>query len=427
MSGRSYNPPRGMRDIVLGEAETYEYVFNEFRRIALLHGFAPIITPTLEFFRLFAEKSGEEIKKSMYVFEDKAGRLLALRPEVTASIVRVFLRKLRGEIRPIKLYYVSQCFRYEEPQRGRYREFWQGGLEVIGVQDISGDLEAAYTASRFLEAVGVRHMYIVGNVAFHRAIMDKFNVAEEVQEHVLHLLDKRMIDEAMKVLAGISGELVEIYKSFISKKHSEIPSFIEEMKPFFGDKYDALLSEAKRLSEFIDSLRELGYRAVYDPYLVRGLAYYTGLIYEYKAEEGGLEISIGGGGRYDGLSTVYGGPFEYFTGLALGLDRVILVLEKKPRLVGSGIVVIGLKGVRLVDVLGVKRILEEYGLSSTVIYGKKISKALSIADRKGYRFAVIVGRRELESGRVTLKDLRKGVQETVAIDVLPLYIYSVVN
>lgn len=424
MDGRSYNPPRGMRDIVLGEAETYEYVFNEFRRIARLHGFTPIITPTLEFFKLFAEKSGEEIRRSMYVFEDKAGRQLALRPEVTASIVRVFLRKLRGEIRPIKLYYVSQCFRYEEPQRGRYREFWQGGLEVIGVQDISGDLEVAYAASRFLETLGIRHTYIVGNVAFHRAIMDGFSVAEEVQEHVLHLLDKRMIDEAMKVLAGISDELVGIYKSFISKKHGEIPSFLDEMKPFFGDKYSLLISEAERLMEFIDSLKEMGYRAVYDPYLVRGLAYYTGLIYEYKAEEGGLEVSIGGGGRYDGLSTVYNGPFEYFTGLALGLDRVILVLEGEPRSGDSGVAIIGLKGVRLVDVLRVKRVLEEYGLPSTVIYGKRISKALSIADRKEYRFAVIIGKRELESGRVTLKDLKKGVQETVMVDALPLYIYS---
>ncbi|MEM2645623.1 MAG: ATP phosphoribosyltransferase regulatory subunit, partial [Desulfurococcaceae archaeon] len=162
-----------MRDIVWQEAELYEYLFSEFKNAAKKYGFEPIITPTVEHFALFEAKSGEEIKKSMYVFEDKAGRLLALRPEVTASVVRAYLKLMRARPKPIRLYYVAQCFRYEEPQYARYREFWQGGLEVIGDQDVNADTLVAVTASEFLDRVGVRHVYEVGNVALYRAFMKK--------------------------------------------------------------------------------------------------------------------------------------------------------------------------------------------------------------------------------------------------------------
>ena len=175
-----YNPPRGMRDITGRDAELYEYLFEEFKSTARRHGFEPIITPTLEYFSLFEAKSGEEIKKSMYVFEDKAGRLLALRPEVTASVVRAYLRHYRARPKPIRLYYVAQCFRYEEPQYARYREFWQGGLEVIGDPDVNADVAVAYTASSFLEDIGVKHYYEVGNVATYRAFMSKMGVSEEI-------------------------------------------------------------------------------------------------------------------------------------------------------------------------------------------------------------------------------------------------------
>ncbi|MEM0218393.1 MAG: ATP phosphoribosyltransferase regulatory subunit, partial [Desulfurococcaceae archaeon] len=120
-----FNPPRGMRDIVDEEAELYEYLFDEFRRTARSKGFQPIITPTIEYFKLFEVKSGEEIRRSMYVFEDKSKRLVALRPEVTASVVRSYVRLMRAKPKPIRLYYIAQCFRYEEPQYARYREFWQ--------------------------------------------------------------------------------------------------------------------------------------------------------------------------------------------------------------------------------------------------------------------------------------------------------------
>ncbi len=424
MGDKEYYPPRGLRDIVGREAYVYEYVFNEFRRISRLHGFQPVLPPTIEYYRLFEEKSGEEIKKTMYVFEDKAGRLLALRPEVTASITRIYLRKLRGEVKPVKLYYVSQCFRYEEPQFGRYREFWQGGLEVIGVKDVSGDLEAAYTASRFLDALGLKHKYIVGNVAIHRSLMKGYGIPLDVQDHVLHLIDKSMIDEAVSVLKKYSIEAGMAMKDLLSRSIDELESFIREYKDVLVD-VDRVVFENERLIGFITSLRELGYEAVYDPGLVRGLAYYTGLIYEYKAISSKLRISIGGGGRYDGLSTVYGGPYEYFTGLALGLDRVILALEDGFSLSrGLDAVIILSTDIPLSYGLRIKSLLEDYGLSSMMVVVGKIGKGVRLASRKAARFALIIGRREYSSGSVSVKDLSSGVQVEVSLEALPLYLYS---
>jgi len=302
-----YLPPRGMRDITGVEAELYEYLFSEFRRVARSRGFQPVITPTVEYFKLFEVKSGEEVKKSMYVFEDKAGRLLALRPEVTASIVRVYLRLLRAQPKPVKLYYLAQCFRYEEPQYARYREFWQGGLEVIGDQDVNADLGAAVTASEFLESIGVKHFYLVGNVALYRNVMRSFNIDEEAQDHILHLIDKEKVDEAVKEVKSRGGDIAaEVTSKLLSAESVDrVESYLQDLKSYLGDLYEKTLQEHMRVIEFTSALRELGYRVVYSPRLVRGLAYYTGLIFEYKTAGGELEVSIGGGGRYDGLTTVY--------------------------------------------------------------------------------------------------------------------------
>ncbi len=418
----TYLPPRGMRDIFGEDAEIYEYVFYEFKRIAKLHGFKPVYTPTIEFFKLFAEKSGEEIRETMYVFKDKAGRVVTLRPEVTASIVRLYLRSLRGWVKPVKLYYVAQCFRYEEPQRGRYREFWQGGLEVIGVEGLMGDVEAAYAASRFLESIGVIHKYVVGNVAFHRAIMNVYGLPDDFQEHILHLIDKRDVDRALRELSGRSRDASNLLGEFLGIGLEEIEEFLNHRRSILGDHLDKLLFEYERLRGFIDILNKMGYEAEYDPLLVRGLAYYTGLIYEYKAKSGDLRISIGGGGRYDGLSTVYGGPYEYFTGLALGLDRIILALGNAKVAGRVTAAIIALPGIPMEEVFNVKKLLEEYGVSSSIIHVKKIRKGLSIASRKGYKYAIIMGVREFSEGKVSVKDLETGVQETVNIKFLPLYI-----
>lgn len=429
MSEYEYNPPRGMRDIVSPEAELYEYLFSEFKYTATRHGFKPIITPTIEYFKLFEAKSGEEIKRSMYVFEDKAKRILALRPEVTASVIRTYLRLMRGYPKPIRLYYIAQCFRYEEPQYARYREFWQGGLEIIGDPDVNADLLVALTASDFLERIGLRHVYLVGNVAVYRSFMKKMNLGEEFQDHILHLIDKDQVDRALGELENVIGdEKTELFKELVSISDlDKVREFIDEYKVFLGDLYDKTLSEHERLSSFVNTLREIGYTAVYKPTLVRGLAYYTGLIFEYKVSGAETEPSIGGGGRYDGLTEVYNGPFEYSTGLALGLDRVVLALSRETGLSrGVKTVMILVHGnIPLSTAYSIsKKIIENSGdeVEVFVYRARSISRGLEYGNKIGCDLVVLIGEREYTSRRIVVKDMKSGRQELVDIDDLVEYV-----
>jgi len=421
-----YLPPRGMRDITGVEAELYEYLFSEFRRVARSRGFQPVITPTVEYFKLFEVKSGEEVKKSMYVFEDKAGRLLALRPEVTASIVRVYLRLLRAQPKPVKLYYLAQCFRYEEPQYARYREFWQGGLEVIGDPDVNADLGAAVTASEFLESIGVKHFYLVGNVALYRNVMRSFNIDEEAQDHILHLIDKEKVDEAVEEVKSRGGDIAaEVTSKLLSAESVDsVESYLQDLKSYLGDLYEKTLQEHMRVIEFTSALRELGYRVVYSPRLVRGLAYYTGLIFEYKTAGGELEVSIGGGGRYDGLTTVYSGPFEYATGLALGIDRIALVLSSNFQLrEARSVSVLVLRDVPISVGYKVLRLIPS-NFKGFVYRVNSLSKGLKYANRVGCDFAVIIGSVEYKQGKVVVKNMKTGEQVLVDINALPSLLNS---
>lgn len=414
------NPPRGMRDIYGELAEAYEQIFDVFRKYARKWGFEPIITPTVEHFALFAAKSGEEIRNSMYTFQDKAGRQLALRPEVTASVVRAYLRGLKASPKPLRLYYIAQCFRYEEPQRARYREFWQAGLEVIGDPDPNADILVAYTASSALEELGVDHYYVVGNVSLYRGLMSSLGVPGELQDHVLHLIDKGLVDEALSELRGVVGEGADIISEALSAGEGDVEKLIEERRGLLGDRYEQVLGEHRRVVAFIDALRDLGLRAVYEPKLVRGLAYYTGLIFEYKTAQ--LDVSIGGGGRYDGLTTVYGGPFEYSTGLALGVDRIALTISGRaaPQR-GEAYIVITFGGVPYGLAYRVARSLIKRGNAVVVLRPKSLSKALEYANKMGYSKAVIIGDKEYSEGVAIVKDLIRREQEVVKLSELTSY------
>jgi histidyl-tRNA synthetase len=417
---REFSPPRGTRDIVGEEAELYEYLFKEFRETARKFGFEPIITPTIEHFALFEAKSGEEIKRSMYVFEDKAGRLLALRPEVTASVVRAYLQQLRARPKPIRLYYIAQCFRYEEPQYARYREFWQGGLEVIGDPDVNADVLAAYAASSFLEKVGVKHFYEVGNVAIYRAFMSKLGLSEELQDHILHLIDKDRVDEALSELRTIIGERAEVIAKLVNAKSLDaVESIINEYRELLGDSYAKVVEEQERLYNFLSILKELGFNATYQPKLVRGLAYYTGLIFEYKLEGAPEAPSIGGGGRYDGLTQVYGGPYEPSTGLALGIDRIALALKGVYRVeTPTRVVVVVMSGVPLsVGYRALRNILSsKEGAQGFVLRAKSLSKALEYSNKLGVDYVVILGEREYKEDAVTIKNMKTGEQFKVSLE-----------
>ncbi len=421
--------PRGTRDIVGDEAELFEYLTTTFKEVAKRNGFKPIITPTIEFFELFARKSGVEIVKSMYVFKDKAGRTLALRPELTASVIRAYLKSLRNEPKPILLYYVGQCFRYEEPQRGRYREFWQAGLEVIGEKGVHGDLRVFNVMEQFFNEIKLKHYYIIGNVGIYRMFMNAFNIPGNEQDQILHLIDKEMFNEAINYAKKYGDEAAEVISKLISMNIEDLENMAMDYKELVKNYMDRLLGEIRDTIEFIDILKELGYDVRYKPSLVRGLAYYTGIIYEVKTSV--LDISIGGGGRYDNLTTVYGGPPEYSTGVAIGIDRVMLALSElnikpldKDR-VKAAILLLNDSKEYLIYAYKVSSLLQTAGITTLVLSGRKLSKMLSYANRFKFKYAVIIGSKELNENKVSIKDLDTGVQEYIELEKINEFIKNI--
>ncbi len=422
------DPLRGFRDILPPDSEQLYTLAAIFRRVARRRGYREVIPPTLERFELFALKSGEEIRRSMYVFRDKAGREVAMRPEATASIARIYLKHLRARPKPIRLYYVVSCYRYEEPQYARYREFYQAGVELIGERAPVGDVEVAALLYDYYCEIGFeKHIEIVaGSTGVYRAIFAEYNVPEEVQDHVLHLMDKKEYEAAAAKLSEHSPELAELAKKLwdigsidTERAYQEARSLLEQSAPDAVEHLD-------HLRFFTNVLSEHGARVRTDLSFARGLAYYTGIIFEVKVP--GFPVSIAGGGRYDTLIGLYGGEDMPATGFAIGLDRTLIAMkdsgleppvleEPRPR-----IAIVYLDHNVVAYALRVQRMLSEWGFEASLFGEKKLGRLLPRLAEEGYRYAAIIGRREAEEGKVTLRDLERRTQIVVEVDRLPLHI-----
>ena len=420
------DPLRGFRDILPPDSEALTSLAYIFRRLARRRGYREAIPPTLERFELFALKSGEEIRRSMYVFRDKAGREVAMRPEATASIARIYLKHLRAQPKPIRLYYVINCFRYEEPQYARYREFFQAGVELIGEKAPVGDVEVATLLYDYYREIGFeKHIEIVaGSTGVYRALFAKYRVPEELQDHILHLMDKKEYDAALAKLREVNGELADIASRLWSIGSVDTESAYQEAYNMLKGVSEEAAKHLEDLRFFAKVLSEQGARVRTDLSFARGLAYYTGIIFEVKVP--GFPVSIAGGGRYDTLIGLYGGEDMPATGFAVGLDRTLIamrdagleppILEKpSPR-----VAVVYLDQSVVPYALRVQRMLSSWGFEASLYGEKKLGRLLPRLAEEGYRYAVIIGKREASEGRVSLRDLTARRQVTVPLDRLPL-------
>jgi len=417
-------PLRGFRDLLPPDSKLLAALADIFRELVELQGYRYVIPPTLERFQLFALKSGEEIRRTMYVFRDKAGREVAMRPEATASIARIYLKHLRGEPKPIRLYYIVNCFRYEEPQFARYREFWQAGVELLGLPGLEADIEVAKILLDYYEKLSMLpHIeVVVNNIAIYRKLFNKYNVAEEEQDRILHYMDKKEYEKATELLERHGDELREIVKCLWDTGSPEEALDKCNVEPYSD--------EVKNLLVFVKLLQAYKPAAKIKPELsfARGLAYYDGIIFEVKVP--GFPVSIAGGGRYSGLIALYGGEDVPGTGFAIGLDRTAAALrhlgleektiEKPPHRVA--VIVIGRDPQALLHAYRLQHSLTEAGLPATVVYAsKKVLKKLGKLVEEGYTHAAIIGLKEAKEGTVTLRDLRErrqtkysSVEEAVA-------------
>ncbi len=401
-------PVRGFRDVLPPESEFLRAVIERFIEVVNSYGYSEVIPPTVESFELFAVKSGPEISRSMYVFRDKAGREVCLRPELTASVVRMYIRSLLAEPKPIKLFYVGNAFRYEEPQLGRYREFYQMGVELIGDNSLYSDLELFLILRDYYRSLGlVEYTIKISDVGILRSLFTSWGVDEESQDLTLHYMDKKMYDKAAELISRYDKADLQLFNE-LTKVRTESPDeLIDATKGLRIP--DEVRERIKRLYDVVSLMNSLNVgRAVIDLSFARGLAYYTGLIFEVIVPN--LNISIGGGGRYDNLAEMYGGPPTPSTGFALGVERTYLALKGlglADKLVDDDKVML----ISLIEdytyVDKVASTLRGAGYPTNVRFTTKgkLGDVLGLASRKGYKYVVLIGEKELRQSKVTVKNL----------------------
>ncbi|MBR6204267.1 MAG: histidine--tRNA ligase [Candidatus Methanomethylophilaceae archaeon] len=403
--------PRGTRDFLPDEMEKRRFYENELRNVAKKFGFREVETPIFEDAELFILRSGPNVLKELYAFKDKGDREIALRPEMTAPAIRMFVNSMSNDPKPIKIFYFGQCFRYERPQSGRYREFFQFGAELIGSATPETDAEVISMAASMIEALGLNEYKIrIGHIGVLRQRIADVGVPKERTAEVLQKLDKKLYEEARPLLEemGVSG--------------TDIDGVFELTETVGGtDVLERVPGEAgDYLREVVSYLSAMGVSDVeIDLGVVRGLDYYTGMVFEAEAPSLGAEKQICGGGSYT-LSELFGGEKVFSTGFAIGFDRILLAMEKEGKVYepkGIDAYVLPVSEDMKLRAAEVVASLRRNGVSADIdIMGRKMGKALKYASSVRARHAVIVGAKEMEEGAVTLRDMDTGEQKAVKLE-----------
>jgi len=410
-----------MRDLVAEEAKTLNFVICKARETARLHGYGEVVTPLVEPYELLSAKSGEEIRSRMFTFKDLGERTIALRPEFTASIARLATTALKTEPKPLRVFSVGSVYRYDEPQRGRYREFWQSNFELIGSNKPEADAEAILLTNSLMKAIGLHDFsFKMGHIGVIRGILSQENVDDKVQNAVLQLMDKKEYNKALEL---VEQEKCKTALQGLLELQGDTPfETAEKIKKYVAG-YDMAEAAADNLLDILQLANASGCPIkTVEPAFARGLEYYTGMIFEVNVPA--LDVALGGGGRYDRLIEVFGGESTPALGVAHGLDRITLAMQMQKTVLSTQrektVVVISVKQNLKVEALKISQMLREAGISVEFeVMGRKMAKALEDADRRKVDYAVIVGERELKKGTVVIRDLAKHKQTAVEIGKLP--------
>lgn len=419
--------PRGTRDFLFDEMKERKNVENIMRRVFENYGYKEIKTPIFEELSLFTTKSGEGIKDQIYHFQDKGGRDLALRPELTAPVARMYLKEMQKMPRPIKMYYSGSCFRYERPQKGRWRQFWQFGCELIGGRSPGSEAEVITMAAHCLEELGLEDYEIhIGNLGILRNILNDARIEGELQDTVMGVIDKGAVEELEDLLDDIdvddnSKEL--LLKLIGMKGNSSVVKEVEKLINCNEHACNALF-ELEKLLESLDAFGFSDY--VVNLGIARGLDYYTGTVFEIYVHGLGAQKQISGGGTYN-LIEVFGGEHVESTGFAFGFDRVMDALKKQGINIGDSgsldVYVTPISDDLKLDAFEIAQKLRRSNISTDVdLVGRKLKKIMSHADRTGIKYVLLVGARDLEEGKVTVKEMKSGEQESVEISNIINYI-----
>ena len=419
--------PRGTRDFLFKDMKERKNVEKTMKSVFEIYGYNEIKTPIFEELSLFTTKSGEGIKDQIYHFQDKGGRDLALRPELTAPVARMYIKELQKTPKPVKMYYFGSCFRYERPQAGRFRQFWQFGCELIGGKSPGSEAEVISMAAHCLEELGLEDFEIhIGNLGILRNILNDANITGEMQDQVMAVIDKGEVEELRTLLNSIEVDDSSkklLLKLIGMKGNSSILPDVEALINCSEHACNALFE----LENLLKSLEAFGFsNYVVNLGIARGLDYYTGTVFEIYVHGLGAQKQICGGGTYN-LIEVFGGEKVESTGFAFGFDRIMEAIKKQGKLIESEptikVYVAPISTDLKLKAYEIAQKLRKNNIGTDVdLVGKKLKKILSYADSNQINYVVLIGSRELEEGNVTVKDMTSGEQEPVEVSNIVDYI-----
>ena len=413
---------RGTRDFYPEEMRLRNWLFDNFDDAALLHGFEEYDAPVLEHEELYTRKQGEEITQQLYNFQDKGDRKVALRPEMTPSLARMVMSRAGALPMPIKWYSIPQCWRYERTQRGRGREHYQWNVDIWGTNEISADAELISVLVTFFEGVGLTEEDLVIRMSSRKVleeVLGSLGIVGDMFAQTCIIVDKMdklpadVVSEQLSAL-GIEDNAIKTIQSTLGIKD------MDSLRSMLGEESPAVLEltslfsalEAYGISEWIE----------FDASIVRGLAYYTGPVFEAHDRAGELR-AICGGGRYDKLLSTLGGKDLPATGFGFG-DMVIMELLAEKGLVpeltsGNDDVVISLSPELRNAAMHVASSLRARGRSvDLVLENKRLKWAFKHAERSGAQRLVMVMPDEWKDGKVRIKDLETGEETNVDVESL---------
>lgn len=420
MAGQ-FQAPKGVPDYFPPRSNSFLAVQNAIGNAATLAGYGYVELPVFEDVNLFVRGIGEStdvVSKEMYVFDDRGGRTLALRPEGTAGVARLVIEHGldRGQL-PVKLWYKGPFFRAERPQLGRYRQLQQVGIEAIGAPDPALDVEVITVADDAFRSLGLRNFNLM------LTSLGCANCRPQYRDKLSKFLSSLDLDEETKTRAKVNPlRVLDDKRAEVQKHLNSAPLMIDELCEDCS-KYHKEVEELLKATE-------IAFKSA--PRLVRGLDYYTRTTFEFDHPELGAQSGIGGGGRYDGLMASLGGQDLSGIGFGIGTDRTLMACEAENLIVGDHslvdifIVPIGDKAHSLA--VSLLQQIRAADLRADMAYGDRgLKGAMKAADKSGARFAVVIGDEEVSNSQVQIKNLGDSTQAQVAIGDMVAHLLQVIR
>jgi len=450
-------PVKGTRDFYPPDMAVRNWIIDGWKKVSLRNGFEEYDGPIFEYLKMFQIKSGDEIVEQLFSLKDRGGRDLAIRPEITPTLARMVNQRINSLPKPIKWFSVPRLCRAERPQKGRLREFFQWNVDIIGVDDVLADAEVIFTACDYLQDVGLTPDDVVVKISSRKllaAVLKKIGISQESLEPLYAVLDKKnkLAPESFKQMLEEKVADLEMAARINAFMEIQTVSGVEEIvvrKDSIGELSGEVKEAVDELTELLNWLNRMGVSnyCQFDPAIVRGLAYYTGIVYEIYNRSGDLR-AIGGGGRYDNLLRDFSGPDIPATGFGIG-DCVLAVLLEEKGLLEKNLpknmldyFVIPVGNLTFDDEKGIVKStplearrkkaltgstteqeavkltakLRRLGFKTDFSYKSTgLGKQLKEASTRNARKCIIIGE-EFKNNELAVKDMASGKQELIGVD-----------